>query len=176
MHGKFGDQLIFRLRDGKSVTANKPKRNLNPPAATQLETRDRFLLASIWAKSILKDPAQKSAYQANATKYKTAYVVAMTDYLKPPRILEIDLKNYEGHTGNVIRVVAFDDFVVTGVTVKLEDPAGNVIEEGACLPGTSEQYWLYTALFDVTPVTGVVVTATATDNPGNTGTASVVKP
>ena len=174
LHGKFGDQVVFRTRNGKSVTADIPKRSRKQATTPQVHTRDRFKLASIWAKTTLEDPAMLAAYAAKATDGKTAYVLAVTDFLKPPRISEISVAGYSGHPGDVIRVAAFDDFMVVDVKVKIRDAAGTLLEEGTCLPDSRRMFWLYTATVEVTDLTGVEITAIATDNPDHTGEDTVV--
>ena len=117
-HGKFGDQVVFRTRNGKSILADVPKLTGKKPAISQVQTRDKFKLATIWAKKILGDAGMLEAYAARAANGKTPYVVALTDYLKPPRISEIIVTGYNGHAGDVIKVAAFDDFMVKEVRVK----------------------------------------------------------
>jgi hypothetical protein len=174
LHGKFGDQVVFRTRFGKSITADIPKVSTKKPALSQVKTRDKFKLASIWAKATLADPDMLAAYSARATGGKTAYVLAMTDYLKPPRISEIVVTDYQGYAGNVIRVAAFDDFMVKEVKVQIRDASGTVLEEGACVPDSNRMFWVYTATTEVPDLTGVSVTAIATDNPRHTGEGTVV--
>jgi hypothetical protein len=174
LHGKFGDQVVFRTRNGKSVTADVPKRSRKQAATTQVKTRDRFKLASIWAKSTLEDADMLAAYSAKATDGKTAYVLAVTDFLKPPRISEISVAGYHGHPGDVIRVAAFDDFMVVTVKVQIKDATGTLIEAGACQPDSRRMFWLYTATTEVIDLTGVEITAIATDNPEHTGEDTVV--
>lgn len=165
---------MFRTRNGKSITADVPKRTNKKPAISQVETRDKFRFASIWAKKILADPGMLAAYAEKATGGKTPYVIAMTDFLKPPRIPEISVSGYKGHAGDIISVTAFDDFKVTEVQVKIADAAGNLLEEGSCQPDSFGMYWLYTASTEVPDLAGLEITATATDNPGHTGEGTVV--
>ena len=173
LHGKFGNQVVFKTRDGKSISANVPKTSTAAPVASQIATRDRFRKAVIWAKNALADPDQLAAYQAAATNDKTAFVVAVTDFLKPPRISEVDCSAYKGHAGDKIMVFAIDDFKVKEVSVKICDPAGTVIESGACQPDVSAQNWQYTSMTKIASLTGMVVTAKATDNPGHSVEAAV---
>jgi hypothetical protein len=174
LHGKFGDQVVFRTRNGKSITADIPKKTGKKPATSQVQTRDRFKLATIWARMILADPAMHAAYTEKATEGKTAYVVALTDYLKPPRISEISATVYKGHAGDVISVAAFDDFMVKEVMVRIRDAAGNLLEEGPCQPDSFGMFWLYIATVEVADLTGVQITAIATDNPGHTAEETLV--
>src|SRR5664280_143143 len=94
MHGKFGNQVVYKTRDGRSYAANMPKRNNNAPGVNQLSVRDRFRMAAQYAKKVISDPVRMEEYQAKATASKSAYVIAVSDYLKPPRISEIDASQY----------------------------------------------------------------------------------
>lgn len=174
LHGKFADQIVFRTRNGKSVTANCPSKPKGAPKPGQLQTRDRFRNAATWARKILTDPDMRAAYEAKADDGRTAYVVAMTDYLRPPRISEILTDDYHGHAGNIIRVGAVDDFRVREVHVQLLDPAGNQIEEGPCTLDTFELFWEYTAQKEVSSLPGLTIRAIAIDNPGHKGEGELV--
>ena len=173
LHGKFGDQVVFRTRNGQSFASNMPKAASGSPSAAQLEVRDRFRMAAIWAKNALADPILLAAYQAKAKDGQTPYVLAMTDFLKPPRISEINDSGYNGHVGDEILVSAIDDFKVTGVSVVITDPSDVLIEEGQCQPDGTGMYWKYTATVEVAALSGVEITAVAKDNPGHTGESTV---
>ena len=174
MHGKFGDQLVFRNRDGKSYVANIPKESTAPPGEGQQKIRNRFRLAATWAKIALANPVTREKYEARVTKSMSAYTLAMTDYLRPPVIFEMIVTRYKGHPGNTILVDATDDFNVKEVSVSITNPAGELIEEGPCLPPSEEMaYWQYTATVENTDLSGTVISAIATDDPGHTGQSSV---
>ena len=173
LHGKFGDQVVFRTRNGQSIAANVPKAAKGNPTAAQVEVRDKFRMAAKWAKNVLADPIQLAVYQAKAKNGQTPFVLAVTDFLKPPRISEIDLSGYNGHVGDKILVSAIDDFNVKEVSLKITDPAGELIEEGQCQPDESDMYWQFTATVEVPSLSGVGITAVAMDNPGHTGESTV---
>jgi hypothetical protein len=84
-----------------------PKLTGKKPAASQVQTRDKFKLASLWAKGILADPVMLEAYTAKATGGRTPYVVAMADFLKAPRISEISCAGYQGHAGVIKPLPSF---------------------------------------------------------------------
>ena len=167
MSGKFGDQVVFRTRNGKSIPANIPVASGKAPAESQVRIRDNFKLAAIWAKRILEDPGMRAAYEAKATNGRTPYVVALTDFLKPPRIVSVDTAGYEGHPGNEIIITAFDGFMVKEVQVKIEDAAGELIEKGKCEPDPVGMFWLYRTVKEISGLAGVTITVIAIDNPGH---------
>jgi hypothetical protein len=130
-------------------------------------------MATKWAKNVLADPVQLAAYNAMAKNGKTAFMLAVTDFLKPPRISEIVCSGYNGHVGDKILVSAIDDFNVKEVSLNITDSSGNMIEEGQCQPDGTDMYWQYTATVEVSSLSGVVITAVAKDNPGHTGESTV---
>jgi len=170
--GKFGNQFVLRNRNGKSIMAAMPMRKNDSMTPAQAEARRRFANASQYAKNILLDPDMQVAYAAKATGGMSAYNVAMTDYLKAPWVEEIDVTAYTGNSGEKIRVQAFDDFMVTEVTVKIIAPDETIVESGPCELDTLGIWWEYTATQSIADLTGHEIIATARDLPGHTGTAS----
>jgi hypothetical protein len=173
LHGKFGDQVVFRTSDGESITANVPDTYNATPSEAQLAVRERFKEATLWAKNTLADPDMLAAYSAKATGRMTAYTLAVADYLRAPKVTRIDVTGYSGHAGDIIFIKAIDDFKVKEVKVGIVGPDGNVLEKGNCVADANGIFWLYTATAENDPPQGTVITATAKDNPGNTGSMSV---
>jgi len=172
-HGKVGNQVVFRVKDGQSIMGNIPKKRTKPLTPAQQQIQFRFKDAASWAKSIMGDPIQKAAYQSKAKNGKSAYDVAMKDYLKAPVVNSIDKSAYTGHVGDQIVVRATDDFLVKNVRMLIHDPGGVLIEQGMCVAQASGNNWNYSASVAVATLTGVVITAVAVDNPGNTGQLAV---
>ena len=173
LHGKFGDQVVFRTKDGETITANVPDTYNSRPSAAQLAVRERFHMAVLWARKFLADPDNLAAYAAKAKKRMTAYSTAIADYLRAPQVTGIDVTGYSGHAGNIIVVKAYDDFKVKEVRVVITGPNGNILEQGACVSDDYGVFWTYVATTENDPPQGLVITATAKDNPGNTGTMTV---
>ncbi len=171
--GKFGDQMVFRNRDGMSIMAKLPKKNMKPVAESQLAVRRRFKMACRWAKQALLDPDNLAEYAALASGMKTPYIMAVTNYLRPPEVREIIASGYTGEAGNKINVVASDDFKVTGVTVKIIDASGMLIEEGPCQENLLADCWVYTTTVAIASLAGIVITAQAKDIPCHTASLSI---
>jgi hypothetical protein len=172
--GKFGNQIVFRRVNGKIIMANVPNRWNKKPVGKQIETCERFQEASKWAKKKLEDPEMLAAYREKAGNGRSAYNVAIRDYLKPPVVSDIDVSNYHGHAGDKITVTAKKDFRVREVTVTIIGPGGTELEHGTCTPGISWKQWHYTASGDAGNPAGLMVTAVARDYPGNTAKLSTV--
>jgi hypothetical protein len=71
-------------------------------------------------------------------------------------------------------VIAVDNFEVTGVTVKIIDASGAMIEQGPCQEDLSADCWVYTTTVTVSDLTGVVITAEAKDVPCHTGSLEII--
>ena len=171
--GKFGNQVVFRNRGDKSIMAKMPRKNTRPVSAAQSAVRRKFKVACRWAKLALQDPDTLAAYQAQASGMKTPFVLAVTNYLRPPEVRSIVAMGYSGAAGGKICVEAFDDFRVTGVTVKITDASGTVIEQGPCQEDLAADCWVYTATVSVTSTAGATITAEASDFPGHTGLLAI---
>ena len=167
--GKLGNQVVFRNRDGKSIMCAMPKPITKAPTEAQINVRNLFLKGSIYAKAMLADPTMKTKYAEKAINGKSAYNVALADYIKPPVVDNIDASAYTGATGDKIRIDATDCFEVTKVHVVIKDNSGTIVEQGDAALDSMNLFWEYSATVAHPVITGLTVTATATDNPGHTG-------
>ncbi len=128
--GMLGNQLIFkRDKAGRTIISIKPRfdenREFTPAHLTQQE---RFQEAAAYAKDVAQtEPvyAEKAAGTA-----KSAYNVAIADWFHSPEVDEIDLSDYTGQAGQVIRAKVADDVQVTQVSVVIATEAGVVVEQG----------------------------------------------
>lgn len=170
--GKFGDQVVFRTRYGKSIISSPPDTSLNGPTQGQLNARKRFKLAARYARNILQDPDMLIAYSAQARDGITPYVLAVTDYLKPPVIDSINLSGFSGNPGDKIVVDASDDFAITEVFVQIAGPTGNVYDQGPCTLDQKTGLYEFVTTVAVPSLTGVTVTARAIDIPGHAVTCT----
>src|SRR4029078_2267614 len=83
----------------------------------------------------------------------------------PPTIGEVDLAAYQGNPGDVIRVVATDDFEVKEVLLVLRHLDGELIAQGAAV--RERATWSYRAQTLVPAGETVMVEAIAIDYPGH---------
>ncbi|MCK9421471.1 MAG: hypothetical protein M0Q38_02630 [Bacteroidales bacterium] len=130
--GIFGNMLLARNRNGKTfmvIPKTKSKKEANE---NQVNARRKFTLASRYAKTVLQDPDKLVAYTAKSHDGLSPYILALTDYLRPPFVDQIDTSGYHGNPGDKIGVTAIDDFGLTEVTVRIADLSGALIEEGPC--------------------------------------------
>jgi hypothetical protein len=172
--GKYGNQFVYRVRDDVSILAKKPRKTKKPSTASQVAVREAFAEAAHWAKKALQDPELLALYSSRAKGMKTAYVLAVTNYFKPPKVKTIDASAYSGAVGTQISVKAWDSFEVKGVTVKISDSTGNLIEEGACQLDSEGELWVYTATVAESNRTGLNIFAVAKNIPKHTGSLSLI--
>ena len=170
--GKFGEQIVFRQVNGKTLLCQAPKRG-GESSPKQLEQQDKFAKASQYAVNALEDSNLLTDYTLEAKKRKSmsAYNVAVADYLNPPNIELVDTSAYTGSVGDRIKVQAFDDFKVTVVMVQIQAADDSVIEEGTATQQGLE--WIYTVKTVNANRAGTKINVKATDLPGNVAEESV---
>ena len=108
-----------------SVLSRMPEFKDRKFSKKQLACQQRFGKASAWAKKVRANPELAAYFKSRATKSVSDWNLAMSDYLRNPRILEITLENYHGKTGDTITVGAYDRFrvaAVIGITNTAEFP------------------------------------------------------
>ncbi len=174
--GNLGKQFVYKKRGKNTHIAKMPTINENlVPTTRQVEVRDLFAAASLYAKGAMSSVELKKEYAKKAAKGQTAFNVAFRDYLKAPVVRSINTENYDGSPGSVIDVIARDDFRVAAVKVSIRDMTGVLIEEGeAILNPIDRNKWSYeTVLTNASPA-GCTVSATALDLPGNKGVLEVM--
>ncbi|MFZ4522784.1 MAG: hypothetical protein ACOYNC_13830 [Bacteroidales bacterium] len=170
--GIFGNQVVLKNRKGKSIMVIPKTRDKVNPTAKQVEVRKKFALASQYARTILLIPEMKALYAAKAVNGSSAYVVAMTDWLNPPAVHEIDTLDYKGNPGDKIHVVALDNFALKEVRVSVFDSKGSEIEKGFCDQDPMTSRFDYIATVRVDNLKGVKIIAHAVDFPNHIGELS----
>lgn len=175
LNGTLGKELVFRDWDGKTIVAKYPKRKKTDPTLPQAALRERFLLGTRYAKAILKDPdpGMKEAYAAVVKPRQNVYTRALEDFMTPPVVSNINLRNYNGAVGDMIPVRASDDFRVVSVLVEIYAPDGTLLEAGEAQPDGRALDWVYTAGQPNPLTAGSRIKAIAIDVPGNEGTLEI---
>lgn len=101
----------------------------------------------------------------------TAYTIALADWFGAPTVLEIDVDNWTGEIGQLIRVKARDNVMVASVSVEIRDARENVLEAGDAVQAEEgSAWWNYTTQSQIKMTPFPIVEATAQDLPGNTDT------
>jgi hypothetical protein len=173
--GNVGKQFVYRKHGDNTTIARMPSVNKDAvPTEKQQEIREQFSDAAIYAQGAMSSADLKKEYEKKAAPGKTAFNIAFRDYLKAPVVKKIDVSNYKGTAGSVVVVKAKDDFRVAQVKVSIHSSAGVLLEEGnAILDPIKRSLWNFTATQNNATPTGSVISATATDLPGNTGSLEI---
>lgn len=175
LHGQLG-KMVFKERMGQDIVAEKPDHVNQPNSQAQQTVKDNFRQATAYAKGAMQDAQAHTAYAARAKElHSSPMAVAVKDWMISPSVTAVDLSHYNKHVGDVISIAAQDDFEVTGVTVAIQDSTHAAVEGGVAVFDTASGSWKYTTTVDASAKTGLTVTATASDRPGNTGTLSATK-
>jgi len=174
--GMLGKVVVYREVRGRVIMSNRPKKRSGPITPEQENFRSRFLRAVQYARKQLESAVTKAEYQTGITESKfSAYLVALTDYLKAPVVNEVDASRYSGTVGDIIAIRATDDFKVVLLQVSIIGPAGNLLEFGdAILQPETFDDWRYAATVANATLEGSKIIVTARDKPGNVTTAEKV--
>ncbi|HVU84233.1 MAG TPA: hypothetical protein VHC50_05300 [Puia sp.] len=174
--GTLGKELVFREWEGKTVVAKAPKSREGEPTPAQAQAQERFMLASRYARAVVKgeDQGIKDAYTAALRPRQNLYSRAVEDFMSPPVVSSIGTGKYTGTNGSQITVRAVDDFRVTAVQVEIYTAGGALLEKGNAEQQVNGIDWTYTATQANNPPAGSKIKAIATDVPGNEGTLELV--
>jgi hypothetical protein len=177
LSGKIGDMLVFRQIRGETIVSAASEQTSKTASEKQLAHRYRFNKAVIYAKSAKLVPDVQEIYEAAAAKKgKAPFTVAVADFFNAPEIRHIDLSDYTGNTGDVIRIEVTDDVMVKSVQVSIVNADGSIVEEGDAVAANSLGYvWIYTATQVNDNLDGDKITVSVTDLPENVTTEEVTK-
>lgn len=170
LSGMLGHNIVFRQVGGRTIVSTPPEQN-EKPTAKQEAQRAKFGQAVTYAKSQVSDPVAKAEYElAKNEETDTAFTLAVTDYLKPPVVQDLDVTTYKGKVADKIKVRAVDDFKVASVKVQIFKADNTLAEEGQAVQQANKVDWLYSATTAQAVITNYRVVATAKDKPSNSGT------
>src|SRR4051794_12233702 len=92
--------MVFRTVRGQTFISQRPSPIRGRASAAQKQQRDRFALATAYAKQVLSDPCQRRVYEALATdRNRRADKLLISDFLTPPVVDEIDVSGYQRQPG-----------------------------------------------------------------------------
>jgi hypothetical protein len=169
--GMIGDQMVLRKgKDGRTIMGAKPTYSENRTySQAQLIQQQAFREAIEYAKAKRGDEIYIT--KADGTDM-SPYNVAVADWFRKPKFHEIDLTGWKGGEPGVIRVNATDDVLVTGVTVRISDEAGFLLEEGQAT-NVGAAWWEYPTSGELTGK--MTLTLWAKDLPGHVTEYSQVR-
>ena len=144
LSGKVG-QIVIRFSKGEYIITTPPVFT-KPPSEKQLEQREKFKEAVEYAKEATQVSPTKEVYEEIAErKKKFPMNVAVADFFHVPEIEDIDISEYHGKIGDLIKVRARDDVKVSRVAVLISDQDGG---DAKAVKGSALN-WVYSATQDV---------------------------
>ncbi len=135
--------------------------------SAQMQNRQRFAQAVLYAKNSLTDPAVLETYAAIIHGKERVYIAALKDYMQAPKLFNLQTDSYTGKAGQPIRVQAIDNFRVVSVEFKLIASDGTLLECGWALQSENGFDWIYTTLASNPQPEGTTVLVSAMDLPRN---------
>ena len=162
LQGKMGN-IVFKKINGKLFATHRAV-SKKPRTEKQLAWQRKFRIASGFAQSVKSHPDLLAFYAPLAqARGRGMRQLILSDAFSPPKIESIDLSQYTGAGGSVIRIRATDNFGV--VSVRLSLHGGDVEEYGQAVP--DGELWRYTATKSMPPGQPVKIRVIASDRPGN---------
>lgn len=167
--GRVGNLVVFKnFGNNQTVIAKRPRRPDNPVyTAKQIEVKQKFREAVVYAKGVISNPDLAASYQAFAKPGTSVYNLALADYCKSPEITLINASGYQGQIGNQITIRAIDNFRVTEVKVSIYDAADTLLESGLAILSANNLDWVYETTSLNTNLAGTKINAEAKDTPGS---------
>jgi hypothetical protein len=167
--GKYSKELAFRQLDNQTIFTRPPEITAEP-TARQLEIRDKFSEAALFAAAALENPQASLEYKlmAEVQGLKSAYVAAVTDYLTMPEIGSVFATSYKGVPGDAVNIKPRVPYKVIDIDVTIVDADGAVVESGKAV--LNELKWRYIATQANANVPGSKIMLTARDRQGKEST------
>ena len=167
LSGKVGNLVVFRHNGDGTIMSAAPGKRTRPLTESQQLHLQQFKEAVIYAKSVMADPDKKAAYQAAVNNGRSAYNLAVADFIKPPVITEMDISNYTGQAGGKIRVRATDNFKISEIRVTIFKSDDTIVESGIATADVNGLDWFYLSTQVNNAMTGGRIVSTAIDLPGH---------
>jgi hypothetical protein len=165
--GMLGNSIVLRKHGNSTIMTIAPKKSSTPPTENQLTRRAKFKEAVAYAQAQLKDERSKAIYQTKATTVRTAYHIALADYMNAPVVHEINIGKGMTRKGDIIEVRASDDFEVMAVTLYFLAADAQILHTAPASLTALNELWKYILPQSIAKVQSIK--AVATDRAGNEG-------
>ena len=171
--GKYSEDLMFRQFKRKTIFS-RIGASTKPPTARQLEIRNKFTEASLFASAAIDNPPVYEDYKKMAEQLdlSSAYVAALTDYSTEPEIATVFTAAYQGEVGQLINILGTMPYKIVDVDVSILRPDGTVLESGKA--EAHEEKWRYAATVVNPQVAGSKLVVVARDRRKKETTREVV--
>ena len=170
--GKLGD-IILRVVDGRSIISKYPRYKKFHWSRAQKRNQSRFRDAVAYAGRAVEDPVMREYYKSKVKWGQHERNVAISDYLLNPEIQDIDVSNYRGQEGNIIKITTINKYKIAAVIVTILNAAGFEVESGMAVeyPYGASGEWFYKTLEPNPEWRGGRVVVRVTDSPGKVVTS-----
>lgn len=175
LSGKVGDLLVFRKQNGKTIVSKVPVKSNKPPTALQIEVKDRFKLASKFAKQAMQEPTLEAYYRATAKKGQRPFNAAFSDFFIAPEVSNPN-GDYDGLIGTILSVMAVDNYEVKTVTLIITKGDDSLVEQGPATLMVDGINWSYACQSSNAVPSGCKLLWTASDWAGNQTLLEVLVP
>jgi len=129
MRGKVGDLIVKRYSDGYVVSA-RPYFS-KPRTEKQKAQSARFADAMAYARDATREPPTRELYDAVvADTNRASNTAAVSDYMRPPTIKKMDLADYSGQQGAVLKMRVENLVPVQQVAVLILPAGADDAQEG----------------------------------------------
>ena len=158
--------VICSTRSGKKILASKSRFDDTQGFAQPPQTQEDAFRAAVNYAEFARE--QDMYIRGAKDTGATAYDLALLDWFGRPQVLEVDVDNWTGKIGQMIRVKARDNVRVARVLVVIRNKDGQVLETGEAVHSEAgSAWWAYItrSLVPMSPIPSVE--AIAWDLPGN---------
>lgn len=174
LRGMVGKKMVFRKTMSGTVVADSPGKSSKEANEVQILQRDRFRLASFYAKRAKEDAELNAIYTDLALKRGSMHLrrLMVSDYFSMPRILSWERVTEPEQSGEHFRVIVLNIIRVKKVQVCILTPDGSVLDSGNATVGPDGQTWSFSSSATNIFEPGNQFQVVATDYPGNQITES----
>ena len=130
------------------IVRSEPRRRTVPfekQSRRQQLTRLNFKEATVYARTVTRDPEKKAYYarKAKTIGVRSPYSAAISDYLRGLTIESVDTRRYSGKANGQVKVtVRKKDFAAKEVNITIKTMAGEIIEQGKAMTD-SNGAWIH---------------------------------
>jgi hypothetical protein len=124
LRGMVGKKMVFRKTMSGTVVADSPGKSSKEANEVQILQRDRFRLASFYAKRAKEDAELNAIYTDLALKRGSMHLrrLMVSDYFSMPRILSWERVTEPEQSGEHFRVIVLNIIRVKKVQVSIFNP------------------------------------------------------
>src|SRR5437773_183626 len=91
MTGKIGKDICLRQLNGKTIACSRPRKRPGPGTPAQEKSRQKMKEATAYASRVLTDEATAKLYHQKVTGKLSAQNLAVMDFMKKPRIIDLEI-------------------------------------------------------------------------------------